>query len=153
MPLVELVEGRVFRLIRISARFPPESDKPRVDDFEPSSADKARAATKGISVLVSVFDCDRTTVAEGRVIRGPSPEGYLAFKIDIADIRNKRIPGSRDYLRIYEDPLDPPESNMPGADGHCGIDGLERPPQAQRQAFKNLRAALCDCADPYDDGT
>jgi hypothetical protein len=123
--LEELAEGVVFRLANISTDFPPTARRPLPFHFEPSSGDKERARATGHPVLVSVFDLARTTVDQAQAIRS-ADRATAAFALEVVKIREIGTPERPKALRVLRDPLEPPLSGAPGAEGHCGIAGLDR---------------------------
>ncbi len=145
----ELTTGVVFRLATIKHTFPPDSERLHVVHLDLSENDKAHAAECGIAPLLSVFDGSRTTVSQAEAIRGvPLPS--LAFGLRVPEIRSVEVPGMRQKLRTLRDPLDPPLGQLPGADGHCGIEGLDRLPGEDRKVYKELRVRLADLSFRYE---
>ena len=138
-----LRSGKVFRLAKVQDSFPPNSDKPRVDHFSPSSREKALAP-----VLVSVFDLARTTPDQARALR-TSSDPTLAFSLLVEGINSIRTQGSTRSLRVIRDPLPVALGSRPGADGHCGLQGLHRQGRSKKEKLivKDLRARLCDLAE------
>jgi hypothetical protein len=145
----ELTAGVVFRLATIKHTFPPESEKLHVVHLDLSENDKAHAAERGTPPLLSVFDGGRTTVRQAEMIRGvPLPS--LAFGLRVSEVRSVEVPGMRQKLRVLRDPLDPPLAELPGADGHCGLEGLDRLPGEDRKVYKELRVRLADLSFRYN---
>jgi hypothetical protein len=143
---VELERGVVFRLANISNDFPPDSEKLQPAHIALSDRDKQVAARKGLPPSLSVFDLARCSVRQAKVIR-PSDHEAVGFGFQVPDILAIQVadlPG----LRVVEVPLDPPESELPGADGHCGIEGLHRPEGLPngKLLFRALRTRLADCS-------
>ena len=147
----ELTTGVVFRLATIKHNFPPESERLHVLHLELSENDKKQAAERGGPALLSVFDAARTTVAEAEEIRGV-PDESLSFGLRVPKVLSLAIPGMRQPLRIVRDPLEPPLADLPGAEGHCGIEGLERLPGEDRRVYRELRVRLADLSFRYRDG-
>lgn len=154
----ELVDGTVLSLARVTDQFPKDSPKPLADLFRPTSTEKAIAQATGSPILRSVFDRERTTVAQARSIRRTESD-TVPFGLPVDGIRSVAIPGTTRNLRVLRDlfdqivlpenpSLDPLRSEletvaaMPGADGHCGIEGLGDDICARSRDRKNLRAAL-----------
>lgn len=148
----ELTTGVVFRLATIKHTFPPDSEKLHVVHLELSENDKSQAVERGTPPLLSVFEADRTTVSQAEVIRGV-PKESLAFGWRVPEIRSLDVPGVSRQLRILRDPLDPPLADLPGADGHCGIEGLDRKPGEDRTIYKELRVRLADISFRFRDET
>jgi hypothetical protein len=140
----ELEQGIVFRLASVKDTFPPDSDKLHVGHLELSERDKEEKPPR-----LSVFDCLKTSVAEAREIRSV-PGDSLAFGLRVEDIRAARVAGV-DPLRVVRDPLKPPQSEMPGASGHCGILGLDRKPGQSKQLFREIRVLLADMSFRYNE--
>jgi len=138
----ELERGVVFRLARVTDDFPPDTPKLKSVHLELSSRDRLHAERTGRSALLSVFDVERCTVAQARTIWGGDAESS-AFGFEVKEIRILRVEGLPP-LRVLRDPLDPPESELPGAVGHCGIAGLERPAGAPKMLYRELRTRLAD---------
>lgn len=142
---MELEAGVVFRLASIKDTFPPNSPKLHVGHLELSDRDKNRTPA-----LLSVFEGPRTTVEQAIAIRGVSSES-AAYGFRVEEIRGIAVEGLP-RLRVVRDPLDPPECDLPGADGHCGIEGLYRSPGQPKQQFRELRVLLADKSFRYNDG-
>jgi hypothetical protein len=147
----EFTTGVVFRLATIKHTFPPDSEKLHVVHLELSENDKAQAVQRGTPPLLSVFDGSRTTVAQAEAIRSV-PGDSLAFGLWVQEVGVLNFLGMRQPLRVLRDPLDPPLSGFPGADGHCGIEGLDRRPGEDRKIYKELRVRLADLSFRYRDG-
>jgi hypothetical protein len=146
----ELTTGVVFRLATIKHTFPPDSSKLHVVHLDLSENDKAHAAERGVSPLLSVFDGSRTTVKQAEAIRGvPLPS--IAFGLRVPEIRSVEVPRMRQRLRVLRDPLEPHLAEFPGADGHCGIAGLDRLPGEDRKVYKELRVRLADLSFRYEE--
>jgi hypothetical protein len=147
----ELLDGVVFRLAAIKHDFPPDSSTLRFWHFELSENDKNHAESVGQLPRLSVFDSERTRVAEARAIWGVEKEP-VAFGLRIPEIRAVHVPGL-EPLRVVRDPLEPPLAEMPGADGHCGIEGLARRPGEPKALYRELRVRLADLSFRFSDGT
>ena len=141
---MELEQGVVFRLATIKSTFPPDSPKLHVGHLELSERDKARPLP-----LLSVFEGTRTTVRQAEAIRGVAAES-AAFGLRIEEVRAIEVAGLP-RLRVLRDPLDPPECDLPGAEGHCGIAGLYRQPTEPKLLYKELRVRLADLSFRYYD--
>jgi hypothetical protein len=149
----ELQDGVVFRLATVKDDFPPDSLRLRFWHFELSQNDRAHAERTGEPPRLSVFDKERTTVAQARAIRGGEKEA-VAFGLRVPDIRAVSLAG-REPLRVVRDPLESPLAEMPGADGHCGIEGLSRRPGEPKALVRELRVRLADLSfslEPRLDG-
>jgi hypothetical protein len=139
----ELEDGVVCRLATVKHDFPPNSSRLRFWHFELSQNDRSHAEKTGNPPRLSVFDMDRTTVAQALAIRGVEQES-AAFGLRVPEIRAVRTAGL-DPLRVVRDP---PLSEMPGADGHCGIEGLARRPGDPKALVRELRVMLADLSFP-----
>ena len=143
--LEELEEGTVFRLTNITHSFPPSSPRPLPSHFEPSTADKERALATHQPVLVSVFDLSRTSVAQAIDLRS-TVKATTAFGLEIEKVRDLGLADRPRALRVVRDPLDAPQSEAPGAEGHCGIEGLHRQKGEKKSLYRALRSQLADIA-------
>lgn len=146
----EIERGTLFRLATLKDTFPPDSEKLHVSHFELSENDKRRAEETGFPPLLSVFDGARTTVAQAIEIRGVQAES-AAFGLRVEDVREVQVAGLDRRLRVLRDPLDLPLAEMPGADGHCGIEGLDRRPFEEKRLYRELRVHLADKSFRYSD--
>jgi hypothetical protein len=141
----EILEGVVFRLANVTNDFPQDASKPLPSHFEPSTADKERSLALGHPVLLSVFDRSRTTVAEAEALR-TTKKATAAFGLEVARVRELGVPERPRAFRVLRDPLEAPQSEAPGADGHCGIEGLHRPTGESRRLYRALRSQVADLA-------
>jgi hypothetical protein len=146
----ELERGTIFRLATLKDTFPPDSEKLQVSHFELSENDKRCAEETGSPPLLSVFEGARTTVAQAVAIRGVQAES-AAFGLRVEDVLEVRVAGLERCLRVLRDPLFSPLSEMPGADGHCGIEGLDRRPFEEKRLYRELRVHLADRSFRYYD--
>ena len=147
----ELLDGVVFRLATIKHDFPPDSSSLRFWHFELSENDRAHAERTGQPARLSVFDSESTTVAQARAIRGVEKES-TAFGLRVQEIRAVHVSGLAP-LWVVRDPLEPPLAEMPGADGHCGIEGLARRPGESKALYRELRVRLADLSFRFAGGT
>jgi hypothetical protein len=130
----ELAEDKtVFRLIREDGRFvPPGARVPNGAAFEPSDYDKQEAKATDTPVRVSCWDTDLTTVGQAKSLR-PDRGPTLPFGLHVSDlVEIRKTTESR--LRVVSDPLDPPRGA--GSEGHCGIEGLDRPTGGDKKLHK-----------------
>jgi hypothetical protein len=142
----DLDSGVVFRLANVKSDFPPHSEKLQPAHLAISERDRQAAAQKNEEPSCSVFDIERCSVKEAKVIR-PSDHEAIGFGFQVPEIVSIRVadlPG----LRVLRVPLEPPASALAGADGHCGIVGLNRPNNMpnSKNLFYALRVKLADCS-------
>jgi hypothetical protein len=112
--------------------------------LNPSSEDKDEAARRSLPVRVSVWDRSRTSVGQAKVLTRSDTEpllGQLAFSLKVSDVDEIKRRLNRDTLCVVEDHLDPPRAEE-GADGHCGIEGLDRRSGEQRKEHKDMLAVV-----------
>jgi len=136
----------VFRLVRVNKLdfIPPGIEKPLPRDFELSSDDK-----KDPVPLLTVWDHGKSSISQVNAIRKDDEGSTKAFALHAADVENKVFfPDGSNSLRVVRDPLD---LSVPGADGHCGISGLHKRRDEQRQWYKHLRMQLVDLCWPLND--
>ena len=143
-------EQLVFRLIREDvSRFIPQGQSGfNGEAFTPSDTDKKDADELGTPVRVSVWETTVTTVEQARAFRGGMP--CRAFRLQVSEVLSVRAkwPNEAARLRVVHDPL--PKGDGPGADGHCGIEGLDRPPGVGRLVFKAIRDELARLSVPHE---
>ncbi len=144
----ELMLGWVCRLVPTSGKFPPDSKTPRLTDFVPTSEDRDHAKATGGDPLVSVYDEQRTTLEQAKALFKRSPS--VGFGLNVERLRTIGVPGTECTLRVLRDPLEGPEAEMPGAEGHCGIWGLKRQRGVPRKDYKRLCLRICDLAVPRE---
>lgn len=112
--------------------------------FAPTSEDKKEAAERGQRVMLSCYDRGLTTLAEARAIRLrdlAEDTPTRAFALRVAEIRQvgqaEGIP-----LDVVDDGHDP-EVEGPGAEGHCGIVGLDREEKkGTKNHYRSVRLTL-----------
>jgi hypothetical protein len=119
--------------------------------LKPSSGDIKQAADVGQSIRVSVWDIERTSLAQASSFRGRV--GCLPFLLAVADVNEqaKQLPNRT--MRVVYDELGEPEQSLPGADGHAGIEGLEKGAVSgeSETAWKRRLKLLADCLRPYEE--
>jgi hypothetical protein len=147
----ELEGGVVFRLANIKNDFPPNAKKLQPAHLAIVDRDRHFAAQKNIPPSCSVFDVERCSVSQAKVIR-PSDHEAIGFGLRVPEILTIRV-GELPGLRVFRVPLDPPESELAGAVGHCGIVGLDRPVGRAngKNLFFALRTKLADLSFPLED--
>jgi hypothetical protein len=139
-------EAQTLRLPKPPPEFVPDNWRPSGKEFEPNTGDKKHAEDRGKPVRVSVWDESRTTRAQARSFR-PAPTLILGLSVQdvssVADVFKRE-------LRIVYEPLDAPEDAQAGADGHAGIEGLDRAKAEEKKAWRAVldelasRAALLE---------
>lgn len=142
--LEELESGAVLRLARVGDDFPADASTPLRKHFDLSSDDK-RAAASGQPVLLSVWDLNRTTVGQAKAFRPDGGES-VAFRLEVPRLRAIGVADGSRHLRVFRAPLSSPDVGKPGADGHCGIHGLERPSGEEKKIVKELQVRLTEIA-------
>ena len=144
----EVTDGSVLRLKASRQGIGPYAGGARIEDFLPSSGDKAAALRTGL-VLVSVFHRDKTTLKQCLAFRrSSSADGVL--QLEVPAVRSIKAPERTEPLSVVGDPLPPPDCDLPGADGHCGIKGLAREHQEPRAVQRYLCSRLADIAREAD---
>jgi hypothetical protein len=139
----EVTDGHVLRTGVGRRGIAPFQSRAQPDDFVPSSEDKRIAEETGKDVLVSVFDCERTTPIQCLAIRLVPPTAPL-FQLSVQGIRSINVPEQPRSLHVVRDPLPMPFGLLPGADGHCGIAGIHRPPGGSRTVQRLILSKLVD---------
>ena len=115
--------------------FTPDGWKPTWQEFAPSDTDKQDAVTRGGPVRVSVWDAVRTTVAAAKAFRSRTT---IVLSAQVSTVV---AAGARD---VVYDPLSMPDMAKEGADGHCGIEGLERQSNEPRPSWKERLQRVAD---------
>jgi len=139
----------VLRIVRNVPVFVPAGMRfPTGDAFRPSEADKKEAEERLAPVRVSVWDLAFTTVQQARAFR-TTDEGHRAFALQVAAVMKVQAQMREPRLRVVADPR--PDHDGPGAIGHCGIEGLDRPPQGKKVLQRALLDALAREVVEVDD--
>lgn len=103
-------------------------------DFHRSDEDKKTGR-------VTVWDRDRTT-PEQVLSMVRHPEGRPVLDIAVSEIESRGYKklgyGEQADMIVVRDPLPCEDRKKPGADGHCGIEGLIRPPGVDRTDYREL---------------
>jgi hypothetical protein len=141
-PVVLDDEATVLRALSAVRFVPPGQSFPMSDAFQPSSPEKKDALDQGLPVRVSVFDAARTTPEQAISFRPLGP-AYVVFGLRVDDVSHVAIMLARPSLRVVRDPA--PYISGPGADGHCGIEGLDSG-GGKKQAKLAARAAQDELA-------
>ena len=118
--------------------------------IKPSPTDSLQAAERGHPVRVSVWDVTRTTFEQATAFRRRND--CLPFTLTAADVREVGGEVGVDAMAAVYDPLDEPESQRPGADGHAGIEGLERgaKPNESKESWKYRLHLLARRLKPFN---
>lgn len=147
MPTELGVGAVVLRFVLDESRFIPAGiPYPNGVAIEPSQEDKAHAKNTDTAVRVSVWDVTRTTVAQAVALRETS-KSYRKFHLEVFDVKQASETFQNPRLRVVEDPLPPELSSHGGADGHCGIEGLDRgstPRPVWRDMLNELAKSLVE---------
>ena len=116
----------VLRAMAPKPLFAPVEAHAPAEAFAPNSGDRAQAKKTGEPVRVSVWDQAFTSLAQVLVMRG-IPEVY-AYELAVDSVTQlaRSLPSVR--LRVVYEVLDEPLRSQPGAEGHGGIEGLDRLP-------------------------
>jgi len=142
----------VFRFVRNEVRFIPAGQHyPNGDVFRPSTADYADAKARKTPVRVSVWDRELTLPQQAKAIRQMLQaetiriiQTEIAFGLYAGGLVLLRERHQRPSIRVVRDPL--LNHPMPGAAGHCGIEGLDHQSGEPRKLYKTLLddvAQLC----------
>jgi hypothetical protein len=132
----------------------PEEPTPNELAFRPSDNDVADAMKKGHPIRLSVWDWTRTSVPQARVFRNVA-RAQDAWALKVSDVvviaeefEAERFRFQIEPLQVVEDP--DLELQGPGADGHCGVEGLGADKTKKKRAkdfFHRLRLALASKAE------
>lgn len=153
-------DAYVFRSIKVKEHFPPDAAKPLPLAMRLTEIDIADGKERGVPALFSTWDCSMTTVAQSFVMRQKTnptahPDDYRTVRWCAARVREIGAVELNLKLDVLHDPR--PQSDGPGAAGHCGISGLiEGYVRAKSDAKLREREAwaqLVDACEPYVDGT
>lgn len=118
------VSVEVLRVVRKTKIFIPEGAQfPTLEAFRPSQEDEAEAQKRQRPVRVSVWNSQLTSVSEAKLFRNTQDQlGVYGATVDAINAVARQLQEQR--IRVVADPL---TSSQPGAAGHCGIEGLDRP--------------------------
>lgn len=144
----------VYRVIEPRPIHLPDGAKyPTWDAFNPSSKDKSR-----IPVRVSVWDSAKTPAARAVEFRMLAYEGdkalakseFQAYELKVSTVSAVGAAHDNERMRVVYDPTGVPETiaHLPGADGHSGIEGLDRSAKTPRPKWKDMLRALADHCKP-----
>lgn len=126
----------ILRLPKPPKDFVPDRYRPSSQEFLPSTADKEDAEKNNHPVRISVWDETLTSVEQAIALRnGPA----IVLRGMVADVLKAGASAV-----VYE-PLQPPESERPGADGHAGIEGIPRREAETRPDHRDRLGAIAGC--------
>ncbi len=135
-------DARALRLPKPPPDFESEGWRPTWHQLEPSTGDKNDADTHNKPVRVSVWDDARTTREEARSFRtGPT----IILGLSVADVNDVAAISKR-LVRVVYDALDEPASARPGAEGHAGIEGLDRAKAEPKKQWRDMIEELASRA-------
>lgn len=136
----------VIRLVPLmDAYIPKDAKLPTSKAFEPSTADLEEARTLGRPVAITVWNARLTTVSEARTLMRSERE-RAAFGLRVGDVQDIARTDPERRLRVVATPIVPSEG--PGSDGHCGIEGCDRPPGRARLEHKAILDRLAEKCSP-----
>ena len=128
----------LLRLPKPPPDFVPNEWQPDWSILNPSTGDKEHARLHKKPVRVSVWDDARTTIEQARGFRA-GPTIVLRFSVQvILDVAS----ATGCSMHVVYDPLEPPHDEQPGADGHAGIEGLERGPEENKPKWKERLSTI-----------
>lgn len=111
-------------------------------DLIPNSTDKSKAATCGLPVRVTVWDSARTSEGEASALR-PGTQAFSFFYLNVSAIGDLQAAYGWLDLDAVEDPNEA-DAGKPGANGHCGLEGLERKPGEPRRDYHTRLGRLAN---------
>jgi hypothetical protein len=144
--------GWVMRVIKVPVLNPDRP--PQEADFALSSADKREHPP-----TLSVWDRCLTSIPQAISFTPPKEtQRATSWELSVASVRSLRVEGLSDpsgspwTLDILRSPLIDEHTQQPdprpGANGHCGIIGLDRPSGYNSNDFKKLRIKLARLCQP-----
>lgn len=132
-----------------TAKLPAGHTEPDWEAFLPSTDDKEDAKKNSHPIRVSVWSREKTTIPQAREIMGLDATAR-AFAITDDTVARIAAATKRPELRIVPDPR-PELKGRPGGDGHCGIEGCERPAGEQKTLWKDRLLVLARCCRDVTD--
>lgn len=133
----------VLRLVTLKDVFLPHGrdDLPIGAAFAVTEADRQEGQERDRPAMVSVWEHPITTVEQATSIRRAdaaaagrdSTTEFVPFWLNVAQVIDC---GPVDRLRVLADPR--PPTDGPGAEGHSGIEGLDRRPGEARLIVKEM---------------
>lgn len=110
--------------------------------FELSSADKESNPPS-----LSVWVRENTTPEQAFALLGANPKYTHYFLLSVNDVRLVRPEPENDTVPSLDVIWVPLDSKAPGAEGHAGLTGLNRPPGLPKDLYHSLRRQLPDLAN------
>ena len=139
-------EALVFRLA--TPAFVPEGARlPLATWLRPTDADVAEGAARGRPAGLSSWDAERTTVAQAKAFLS-SAVNAIAYSMRCGAVRRVGVQFKRN-LDVVADPRD--DDQRPGWEGHCLIEGLERPKGSTKKDQLDLSVGLLDACARLED--
>lgn len=158
MPLP--TDAEVYRVIRpkMVIHIPLGAIYPTWEAFRPTDQDKEQKP-----VRVSVWDANRTTSRQAKTLRITATEADAArpvaddlhvFALGVADVTSTGERFKNNRMRVVHDPdgITNELACLPGADGHSGIEGLDRENGTPKNEWKQVLLALAGLCKPVEDG-
>lgn len=109
---------RLLRLVVPTPAFVGDDGVPSWRAFRPSPEDYARKP-----VRVTVWDLALVTVKQAEAFLPPKPR--RPFELHASDVAAAREHWKLPDVRLVREPIvEAPQAALPGADAHCGIEGL-----------------------------
>ncbi|WP_434042707.1 MULTISPECIES: hypothetical protein [Sorangium] len=149
----------VYRVLKPTMIHAPHGARlPTWEAFRPTDEDKSRAPAR-----VSVWDSRRTTVQQAKEMRiaaaSADPQRRIstsdlhAFELLVEHVLITAQKFNNQRMRVVLDPDGISETicSMSGADGHSGIEGLDKPNGAPKSVWKDMLLALAECCRPASD--
>lgn len=133
-------EAAVMRLPSPSSDFFPRNGKPLWLIFNPTNDDRQDSQDSGKNVRVSVWDTGRTTVPEVKKFRG---DRFRVLTIALPKLQEIAQQHTFQVAAVY-DPYEPPKSTWPGASGHAGLEGLDRPSGPRKKLHTDFLQDIVD---------
>jgi hypothetical protein len=151
-------EVDVYRVIRprMIIYVPSGAKYPTWEAFRPTDQDKRQTP-----VRVSVWDSRRTTSRQAKALRVAATEAdatrqsdaLQVFELGVSDVVRTGERFKNPRMRVVRDPegITAEIISLPGADGHSGIEGLDRDDGTPKSEWKQVLNALAERCRPADD--
>jgi hypothetical protein len=141
-------EAFVFRLVELGSTFLPMGALlPLPEWFEPTTDDKDEGVRLGRPAGLSVWDKSLCSVGDAKAIRfypGTPPDDVKAFGLRVGEVIRIGMRHERS-LQVVSDPH--PLEFLNGYEGHCRLEGLERPVGYPRPRHKELKVDLAGACE------